>query len=133
MAELYSSFDVLLNPSMGEGFGVPILEAQACGVPAIVTDFSAMTEVCGAGWKVKGRSHWTGQASWMAVPDVGEIVEALEECYGASTKDREALSKRARLHALDYSHTKVFEEHMLPALREIEERIGARLPEKVAA
>ena len=42
-------FDVLLNPSMGEGFGIPILEAQACGVPVIASDHSAMTELTQAG------------------------------------------------------------------------------------
>ena len=68
MAKIYSAMDVLLNPAMGEGFGIPVLEAQACGVPAIVTDFSAMQEVCGAGWHVKYQPHWTGQNSWQAEP-----------------------------------------------------------------
>jgi glycosyltransferase involved in cell wall biosynthesis len=31
MAMIYSTMDVLLNPAIGEGFGVPVLEAQACG------------------------------------------------------------------------------------------------------
>src|SRR5262249_15363938 len=35
MSRFYSAFDVLLCPSMGEGFGVPILEAQACGTPVV--------------------------------------------------------------------------------------------------
>ena len=54
MASLYCAFDVLLNPSYGEGFGVPIVEAQACGTPVIVTDWTSMTELCGAGWLVGG-------------------------------------------------------------------------------
>jgi glycosyltransferase involved in cell wall biosynthesis len=33
VADLYAAFDVLANPSLGEGFGIPIVEAQACGVP----------------------------------------------------------------------------------------------------
>ena len=45
MAAIYSTFDVLLNATAGEGFGIPIMEAQACGIPTIVTDFSAMKEV----------------------------------------------------------------------------------------
>ena len=81
MAAIYSSLDVLMNASMGEGFGLTVLEAQACGVPAIVTDFTAMSEVCGAGWKVGYERHWTDQASWQARPHVEEIVESLEECY----------------------------------------------------
>ena len=87
LAATYSTLDVLLNASMGEGFGLTVLEAQACGVPAIVTDFTAMSEVCGAGWKVGYERHWTDQASWQARPRVEEIVESLEACYG-STRSR---------------------------------------------
>lgn len=131
MARVYSTFDVLLSPSQGEGFGVPILEAQACGVPAIVTDFSAMKEVCGAGWKVGCSPLWTGQKSWQAIPDVGEIVGALEECYELSKSKRERLSEQARQHAGQYSVPRVMENHFLPALAEIEERIEARSAPKV--
>jgi glycosyltransferase involved in cell wall biosynthesis len=77
MAKIYNAMDVLLNPAMGEGFGITVLEAQACGVPAIVTDFTAMREVCGAGWHVKHQPYWTGLGSWQAIPDVDDIVSAL--------------------------------------------------------
>lgn len=133
MACIYSAFDVLLNPSMGEGFGVPVLEANACGVPAVVTDFSAMPEVLGAGWKVGGRPFWTGQRSWMAIPDVGEIVGALEECHSLTEGKKRALSVQATQHAASYDADKVFTDHLLPALKEIEERIGNLAPLKVAA
>jgi glycosyltransferase involved in cell wall biosynthesis len=33
---LYNSFDVMLFPSSYEGFGLPILEAQRCGVPVLI-------------------------------------------------------------------------------------------------
>ena len=133
LATIYSAMDVLLNPSMGEGFGIPVLEAAACGTPSVVTDFSAMSEVCGPGWRVNGRPYWTGQASWMAVPDVGEIVEALEECHGLDSGERAALGKMCRDHALKYAAPRVLDEYMLPALEEIQERIGMREPVKIAA
>ena len=92
---------MLLNASMGEGFGLTVLEAQACGVPAIVTDFTAMSEVCGAGWKVGYERHWTDQASWQARPRVEEIVESLEECYALDAAVARASSRpSAREHAL---------------------------------
>ena len=91
---------MLLNASMGEGFGLTVLEAQACGVPAIVTDFTAMSEVCGAGWKVGYERHWTDQGSWQARPHVEELVESLEECYGLDEAARRELSAQAREHAL---------------------------------
>jgi len=45
---LYSSALVLLYPSRFEGFGWPIIEAQACGCPVICSDREPMSEVGGA-------------------------------------------------------------------------------------
>lgn len=126
MAHIYSSLDVLLNPATGEGFGIPVLEAQACGTPAIVTDFSAMREVCGSGWKVESSKWWTGQQSWQAQPHVADIVEALEHCYQQSTAARKAMSIKAREHALQYDVETVMAEHMLPALAQAAERFEDR-------
>jgi glycosyltransferase involved in cell wall biosynthesis len=126
MASVYSSMDVLLNPALGEGFGVPVLEAQACGVPAIVTGFSAMPEVCGAGWHVKGTRTWTPQRSWQMTADVEDIYNSLEACYRLPTRQRELLGEKARAHALEYDVERVMSEHMLPALEEAQERLGER-------
>lgn len=133
MASIYSAMDVLLNPSTGEGFGLPILEAQSCGVPAIVTDFSAMKEVCGAGWKVDYRPIWTPQMSWMADPVIEDIVESLESAYQQSAAGKQLLSTQARTHAESYDIEVVMREHMFPALEEAEQRLGlAKAPKKVA-
>lgn len=42
---LYSGAKVLLYPSLYEGFGLPILEAMACGTPVITSNTSSMPEV----------------------------------------------------------------------------------------
>ncbi|PDV99846.1 glycosyltransferase [Candidatus Chloroploca asiatica] len=51
LVELYQSADCFVLPSRGEGWCMPALEAMACGVPAIVTDWSGstafLTETCG--------------------------------------------------------------------------------------
>lgn len=44
---LYSSAQALLFPSLQEGFGWPIAEAQACGCPVVTTNRAPMTEVGG--------------------------------------------------------------------------------------
>jgi glycosyltransferase involved in cell wall biosynthesis len=133
MADVYSSFDVLLNPAMGEGFGLPVLEAQACGVPVVVTDFTAMSEVCGAGWKVGFDRVRTPMRAWQAWPRVDEVVAALEECLELSGNERRELSTRAREHAVEYDADRVLDEHWLPALAEIEQRLADREPLVVPA
>jgi len=45
---LYSAAKVFLFPSLAEGFGWPLVEAQACGCPVITTDEAPMNEVAGA-------------------------------------------------------------------------------------
>ncbi len=45
LAELYGLFDVFVQPNSNEGFGMPMLEAAACGVPVVGTDYSAIKEI----------------------------------------------------------------------------------------
>jgi glycosyltransferase involved in cell wall biosynthesis len=47
LAALYSGAEALLYPSLYEGFGLPILEAMACGCPVITSNVSSMAEVAG--------------------------------------------------------------------------------------
>ena len=44
---LYTEAQALLYPSLYEGFGLPILEAMACGTPVVTSNVSSMPEVAG--------------------------------------------------------------------------------------
>jgi len=44
---LYSAADVFAFPSLYEGFGLPVLEAMACGTPVITSNVSSLPEVAG--------------------------------------------------------------------------------------
>jgi len=46
---LYSACAAFVLPSLDEGFGLPAVEAMACGAPVIVSDRGALPEVAGAG------------------------------------------------------------------------------------
>lgn len=46
LAELYNIFDIFTLPTMGEGWGLPIAEAMACGIPCVVTDYSGHLDFC---------------------------------------------------------------------------------------
>lgn len=120
MPHLYSAFDVFLNPALGEGFGIPIIEAQACGVPVIVTDATAMSELAGPGWAVDGEWIWhnPNESRWKR-PYVAGIVDALEEAYERAS----SLSEKCVEFAAPYHADRVFENHWMPALANLEERI----------
>ena len=47
LRDLYSRAACLVLPSLGEGFGLPILEAMACGTPVVVANTSSLPEVAG--------------------------------------------------------------------------------------
>ncbi len=115
MAGLFSSFDVLLNPSYGEGFGIPIVEAQACGTPVIVNNHTSMPELCGSGWVIDGEPWYDSeqQAFWKA-PNVDLIVDALEEAY--EQRHDQARRDAARDFAVAYDADLVTDEHWKPTL-----------------
>lgn len=121
LALVYSNLDVLLQPSYGEGFGIPIVEAQACGTPVIVNDFSAMPELCGAGWLVDGIAvAHESQGAWWQAPSIGSIIDALENAHANAAGMRD----QARAFALGYDVRKVMTDHWLPVLAELERRLG---------
>jgi glycosyltransferase involved in cell wall biosynthesis len=47
-AALYAGASAFVFPSLAEGFGLPILEAMACGAPVVTSNRSSMPEVAGA-------------------------------------------------------------------------------------
>ncbi len=113
---IYNAFDVLAMPSMGEGFGIPLIEAQACGVPVITTDFTAMTELVGPGWLVEGDKWWDQlQNSFQKTPHVGSILDAMEEAYSHAGSKGEA----SRQFSLSYDTDVVFETCWKPVMEQI--------------
>jgi FkbM family methyltransferase len=122
IARIHRSFDVLTNCSYGEGFGIPIIEAQACGVPVVVTDSTAMTELCGAGWKVGYERVWhDSQGAWMSVPRIGDIADAYEQAYDRARG--EDMRAQAYAFAQDYDADQVTGTYWKPAL----DRLAAAL------
>lgn len=120
MNDLYNSFDVHLLVSKGEGFGIPILEAQAAGCPVIVGDWTSMPELCFSGWKVSRKDahpEWTLMNSYQFTPHVDAIAEHLESAY--RQKDNEAIRRNARSGALPYDADTVTERYWKPVLDDI--------------
>lgn len=95
LVTIYNSFDVFVLPTMAEGFGLPIVEAQACGVPVLATDYSACPELLPDDFcrltvltmLVMNRNLE------QAVVDVADIAAKLEALY----HDRDRLTQLAHL------------------------------------
>lgn len=88
-AALISAARVLVYPSRYEGFGLPPLEAMACGTPAIVTNTGPLPEVCGA------------HARYVEVDDADGLAATMVEAL-TNTPDATAI-EAARAHALSFS------------------------------
>lgn len=137
MVNAYNSMDVLLAATIGEGFGVPILEAQACDIPVIVGDWTAMPELCFAGWKI-GKDeafHWRNspQRAWQWIPQPKAVAEYLEAAWSFAQDDacRHGDSARARSGALAYDIPIVQEVYWRTILDDIADRLGLPKPEAI--
>lgn len=122
MADWFGCLDVLSNCSYAEGFGVPIIEAQACGTPVIVTEGSAMTELAEYGWTVKGQPFWNPMhEAWWTRPDVSRIAEAYEKAYKERGKyrARDRREQAATFALAYYSADYVVKEYWRPLLEAI--------------
>ena len=104
IASLFSAADCHLLTSMGEGFGIPVAEAAACGTLSVVSDFSAQPELLTVhGKKVPVQRVWDEfQGSFFAIPNVAAIITSLQEVYEetkAGKVDRGAIA--AEMHRYD--------------------------------
>ena len=88
MRAMYNSFDCFVLPTQGEGFGIPVLEAQACGVPVIATDCTSMPELTQEDMRilVPGKKYiGVGYAAqWDVDPD--KLTEAMIKAYDQLSK-----------------------------------------------
>jgi len=118
MAAAYTAMDVLVAPSHGEGFCVPLIEAQACGTTVIASDFSAQPELVGAGWTVSGQLEWDpAQHASYICPYTVDVLAKLEQAYNA---DLDSMQADAISFAADFDTVSVFSEFWLPFLASLE-------------
>jgi len=87
---LYSACAAFVLPSFDEGFGLPAVEAMACGAPVIVSDRGALPEVAGPG------------AAVVDVGAEGALAAALARVL-LEPEHREALRRRGRAHAAEFA------------------------------
>jgi glycosyltransferase involved in cell wall biosynthesis len=85
---LYRGAQALVLPSLYEGFGLPVLEAMACGVPVVTSSVTAMPEVAG------------DAALFVDPRSVDEISLAMEKLMGDTELRRQLIEKGTERAAL---------------------------------
>ena len=119
LADVYRSSDVHMLASAGEGFGIPTLEAQACGCPVIVGGWTASEELCLAGRAIAredAQAVYTPLAAYQFRPNVRAIELALEGEYKKATPTAKAVEQIQR----EYDADAVYENNWKPVLEAIE-------------
>lgn len=97
----YNLADVMVHPSWGEGFGLPIAEAGISGVPTIGGNHSSLTEVIGKGGiLIDPKAYFYTQAGFrQEVIHPDDIVAAVKQYFTTSDTEREKMSKAAKQFA----------------------------------
>jgi len=95
----------VVYPSRGEGFGLPVLEALACGAPVVTSADTVMAEVAGS------------TALLAPVGDAAGIAEAINEVLHQSSEERQVGARvsrqRAELFTWDFSLTRHLDAYQL--------------------
>lgn len=124
LAEIYHSADVLLQPTHGEGFGIPVVEAQACGIPVVGSLNSSIPELISYGWLAECDRELTPTYTFWGKPRVDDLVAGLEEAYddwqSVTYAERHERVERMRAY---YDDDAVYDRHWRPWLAKIESEL----------
>ncbi len=93
---LYQGAALFLYPTLYEGFGLPVIEAMASGVPVITSNSSALKEVA------------EGYAQLVDPLDIEQMAKAIAQCLG-DPQHREALAKLGLKRAEDFRWSRTAE------------------------
>lgn len=100
LAKIINLFDIYVQYANCEGFGLPQVEAAACGIPVMATDYSAMESVLknleGIPIKPKSLYKELETGCLRAVPDNELASKLMKSFFELSYEDRKQMGKRTR-------------------------------------
>lgn len=109
LASLYSHAKAYIQPSLYEGFGLPLLEAMACGTPVVSSNTSSLPEVAGS-------------AAIQVNPTVKGLTQGMNQVLSLAPSTRQYLIKKGLNQAQKFSWVKTARD----TIRVYEQVLGIR-------
>ncbi len=97
LIHIYNLASVYIQPSLYEGFGLPVLEAMACGTPVVATKVASLPEIC-------------GQAAIQVKPEVGDMAAGIKQVLAFNQKQRQSTAKAGISQAAKFTWEKTAQE-----------------------
>jgi glycosyltransferase involved in cell wall biosynthesis len=100
LVKLYNSAELVVIPSLYEGFGIPVIEAMACRTPVVASDIPVFREIAGEAALLYG-----------VPPDVGGLADAIHEVLSNASLKEELVARGTR-QVLHYSREAFIQRHI---------------------
>ena len=99
LAHVYNLATLFVYPSLYEGFGIPPLEAMACGTAVVASNVASLPEACG------------DAVEYIEPENIDNITEKISSLLSDSHK-RDALITKGLAHTKEYTWEKAAQEHL---------------------
>jgi len=116
LINLYNKGNVFVSPTRAEAFNIPCIEAMACGLPVITTNFGGQTDFVNEknGWIIGGkltevRHELMYEGIKWLTPDLEELKKAMRDATNPNLRQKKASEalKTARKHTWEQTANKI--------------------------
>jgi glycosyltransferase involved in cell wall biosynthesis len=133
MVSLYQQSDLLVAPSRGEGFGLPMAEAMLFDLPVLTTGYGGQLDFCtpDTAWLVdytfvRAKTHMGLSDSVWAEPDPDDLLNKMEQLATISKEEIKRKTDRARQNILTHFSWEQVANRLLAAVVRLDRQIFPR-------